>query len=130
MSQKAIKIIGWVLTGILAFIFLGSSYSKLIGSDETIKSAAQWGLTASSLRIMGTIELLSIILFAIPRTGLLGTLLLVAYMGGAIAIHLTHALSVMAPCAIASLLWITATVRFPELRQRLFGTTGKELHQS
>ncbi len=121
MSQKAIKIIGWVLTGILAFIFLGSASSKLIGSEETIKSAAQWGLTATSLRIMGTIELLSIILFAIPRTGLLGTLLLVAYMGGAIAIHLTHALSVVAPVMISSLVWITAAVRFYELSIRLLG---------
>ena len=121
MSQKTIKIIGWVLTGLLAFVFIGSAFGKLSGSEATLKSAAEWSIDSGTLKIIGIIELTSVILFAIPRTGLLGTLLLVAYMGGAIATHLEHHLPLIGPVMISCFVWITAAVRFPELRNRLFG---------
>jgi hypothetical protein len=81
--------------------------------------AASFGLDDSTYKMLGVIELMSVILFVIPRTGLLGTLLLAAYMGGAIATHLEHEQSIVAPCIIQSFLWIVAFVRFPELFDRL-----------
>ena len=69
--------------------------------------------------IPGIIELLSLILFVIPRTGILGTFLLVAYMGGAIATHLEHGQSIIAPFIIESFLFLVAFYRFPELRTKL-----------
>ena len=119
MSQKTIKIIGWVLTGLLAFVFIGSAFGKLSGSTSTLQMATSWGINASQLKIIGAVELLSIILFAIPRTGILGTLLLVAYMGGAIATHLEHQLNILPPIAVSAFVWITAIVRFSELSERI-----------
>lgn len=62
----------------------------------------------------------------LPRlsTPILGTLLLAAYMGGAIATHLEHGQSIIAPCVIQAFVWIVAVYRFPELRTRLFGQTN------
>ncbi|MCX6191485.1 MAG: DoxX family protein [Flavobacteriia bacterium] len=57
--------------------------------------------------------------FFFPRTGVIGTLLLCAYMGGAIATHLEHGQSIMAPCIIQAFLWAVAIYRFPELTNRL-----------
>ena len=54
-------------------------------SEEGAKMAATFGLNASTMQMIGIVELISIILFLIPRTGILGTLLLAAYMGGAVA---------------------------------------------
>jgi hypothetical protein len=85
------------------------------------KMAGGLGLTVDQLRLIGAVELLSIVLFIIPRTGVVGTLLLSAYLGGAIATHLEHAQPIIMPIAISVVLWITAAIRFPELTGRLFG---------
>jgi len=77
------------------------------------------GLDASTFRIIGLVELISVLLFLIPRTGILGTLLLAAYMGGAIATHLEHGLSIVAPAAIQAFIWIVVVFRFPELTNRI-----------
>lgn len=119
MTTKTKNIINWILTGLVAFIFIGSAISKFIANDETIVMIQAIGLTPSVYKIIAVVELLSIILFIFPRTGILGTLLLAAYMGGAIATHLEHNQSIVAPCIIQAVVWIVAVVRFPELRQRL-----------
>ncbi len=121
MNQKTKNIIGWVLTGLLAFVFLASASMKLMGSEAAMKGAESMGLTAGSLKIIGLIEILSLVLFIIPRAGVLGTLLLAAYLGGAIVTHLEHGQPFTAPLIIQCVLWITATIRFPELSKRLTG---------
>ncbi len=120
MSQKTITIAGWALTLILALLFAMSAFMKLSGSEEVVAQAAVVGLDAGTYRIIGIIELVALIFFIIPRTGILGTLLLVAYMGGAIVTHLEHQQPISTAVTIQVLLWITAIIRFPELRQRLF----------
>lgn len=120
MTQKAKNIIGWALTGILAFVFISSAFMKLTGSEEVVKGAASMGLTAGTMQLIGIIEIGSILLFIFPRTGLLGTLLLAAYLGGAIVTHLEHGQPFMIPVIIEVILWITAVIRFPELSKRLF----------
>jgi hypothetical protein len=119
MSDKLKKIIYWVLTGLVAFVFVGSALGKLTADADALKMAEGFGLNAQNYTILGVIEIISIILFIIPRTGVLGTLLLAAYMGGAIATHLEHGQSVIAPCVIQTFLWIVAVYRFPELKSRL-----------
>jgi uncharacterized membrane protein len=119
MSEKTKKIIHWVLTGLVAFVFLGSAMGKFFADAKALEMAASFGLDGNTYKMLGVIELLSVIIFVIPRTGLVGTLLLAAYMGGAIATHLEHEQSIVAPCIIQSFLWIVAFVRFPELSDRL-----------
>jgi len=121
MSDKTNRIIGWVLAGLVSFIFLGSAIGKFTANEEALKMGASFGIDAKTYFSLGLIELASLILFVIPRTGILGTLLLAAYMGGAIATHLEHDLPVIAPCAIQAILWIAAFVRFPELSKRVLG---------
>lgn len=121
MSDKTKNIINWVLTGLVAFIFIGSAIAKFMANDEAIIMAQAMGLDAPVYKLLAVVELLSIALFIFPRTGILGTLLLAAYMGGAIATHLEHGQSILAPCIIQAFVWIVAVVRFPELKQRLLG---------
>jgi DoxX-like family len=110
---------GWALTGLLSLLFAYSASMKFMANDQTLKMAADMGLDASMFKILGTVELLSVVLFAIPRTGVVGALLLMAYMGGAIATHLQHHLPVPPNVVIESLIWIAAALRFPELTHRL-----------
>jgi ABC-type Na+ efflux pump permease subunit len=125
MSPKVKTIIGWTLTGLIVLVFIKSMSMKLLGSPEAIKHSLALGLSAQTQKVLGILELLSVILFVIPRTGLLGTLLLAAYLGGAIATHIEHAQSASMAIIIQCLLWITAAIRFPELSRRLLtGNAG------
>jgi hypothetical protein len=123
MTTKTKNIINWSLAGLVGFIFIGSAITKLMGGADALKMAEGIGISPSNFTTIGVVELISIILFIIPRTGVLGTLLLVAYMGAAICAHLTHGLPIGAPMSIAAFVWIAAVVRFPELQSRLFGKT-------
>ena len=82
MSPKTRNIIGWILTGLLAVVFLMSAAMKLSGKQEVVQSAVHFGLSIKKFTFIGIVEIISILLFIYPRTGLLGTLLLAAYMAG------------------------------------------------
>ena len=119
MSEKTKKIIYWILTGLVAFIFLGSAMGKFTADEKAIEMAASMGPDANTFKLLAFVEIASLVLFILPRTGVIGTLLLCAYMGGAIATHLEHGQSIMAPCIIQAFLWAVAFFRFPELTNRL-----------
>lgn len=119
MSQKKRNIVGWVLSGLLALVFIMSAFMKLTQDEAAVEQAAAFGIDAATYRTIGIIEVVSLVLFIIPRTGVIGTLLLAAYLGGAIVTHLLHHESVVTPVVIQCVLWITAVIRFPELLQRL-----------
>jgi hypothetical protein len=105
----------------LLLVFIGSGSMKVLGSEEAIKGAATMGISAGTLKLIGVLEIICVLLFAIPRTGLLGTLLPSAYIGGAIATHLEHQIPIFAPIILQCIVWITAVIRFPELSRRLIG---------
>jgi hypothetical protein len=121
MTLKVKKITGWALTGVLALVFTGSASMKLFAGDSLAASSTAIGLSITAVTIIGLVELASIILFILPRTGLLGTLMLAAYLGGAIVTHLEHQQPFLVPVIIQVLVWITAIIRFPELTRRING---------
>jgi uncharacterized membrane protein YphA (DoxX/SURF4 family) len=118
MKPKTKKLIDRMLTGLVSLIFIGSACMKFFGSVEALETAINLGITPSTYLIIGIIEIICIILFIIPRTGIIGALLLIAYMGGAIATHLSHGVSFIEPFVISALVWIVAFVRFPELSRK------------
>jgi DoxX-like family len=121
MTTKTKNIINWVLAGLVGFIFIASAFGKLAGAADALKMASSIGIDSGTFKIIGLVELLSALLFIIPRTGVLGTLLLAAYMGGAIATHVEHSLPIAAPMGIAAFVWIVAVIRFTELTKRIIG---------
>ena len=120
--MKTNKTIAWVLTGLISLVFLGSAVGKFMANEEALKMAETFGIDARTYLMIGVIELICLLLFIIPRTGILGTLLLAAYMGGAIATHLEHGESIIAPCIVEAFLFLVAFYRFPELRNTLLNT--------
>ena len=118
MSSKTKNILGWVLAGLVAFVFLGSGIMKLMGGTPEMVT----GLGGSThVTLLGALELVIVALFLFPRTGVVGSLLAIAYIGGAMAVHFTTGQSVILLVGIQILIWIASVVRFPELGQRLFG---------
>ena len=122
MSEKTIKIIGWTLTILLGLLFTMSAFMKITQNETAVALASSIGIDAATYQFIGIIEIFSLMLFIIPRTGILGTILLVAYMGGAIVTHLQHQQPIVMAVVVQIVLWITAFIRFPELKQRLLSS--------
>lgn len=119
MSSKTRKIIGWIFSGLLVVVFAGSAFMKLSQNPEAIARAASFGFSRENNFIIGLLEIISLILFLIPRTGVIGGMFLLAYLGGSIATTLQHQQSIAVPVAVQIVLWITMFIRFPQVSQRL-----------
>jgi hypothetical protein len=78
---------GLILSGVVIVFLLLDGAMKLVPLDVVIETSAQLGLGAHLARPLGIITLACTILYAIPRTSVLGAILLTGYMGGAIATH-------------------------------------------
>ena len=117
MNDKTKNIIGWVLAGLLSILFIGSGFMKLTSGDPNM--AKMLG-GQSNMMALGVLEVLMVVLFLVPRTSVVGALLMIAYIGGAMAVHLTSGQSIVIQTVIQCLIWITSVLRFPELGQKLF----------
>lgn len=86
MSEKTMTRIGYVLSGLFALFMLGASIApKLLGlpvADETM-TALGWP-TGYTLPI-GILELVLTLLYLYPRTNILGAVLFMGLLGGAMA---------------------------------------------
>lgn len=82
-------IAGWIMTGLLALFMLGASVApKLMNSTLASDPLTVVGWPVKYMLLIGIIELVCTILFVIPKTGLLGAVLLTALLGAALAANL------------------------------------------
>ncbi len=102
-------------------MIFGSALGKFFGGADLQPMFDKYGLGGDMRYYIGALEVFCTIVFLIPRTGVIGTLLLAAYMGGAIVTHLEHGESFIFQIVIAALIWICAFIRFPELTKRVLG---------
>ena len=124
MTAKTKNIINWILTALVALVFLGSALGKIMGNANTLKMAESFGISAAAFKIIGIIEVVAALLFVFPRTGVLGAFILIAFMGGAIATHVEHNQPFVPQLIISAFLWIVTIIRFPELLERITGKRG------
>lgn len=124
MNNKIKNITGWTLSAIVLLLMAASAIDKISGSAHSLAMTQSFGITPTVYRLLGIIELASVILFVIPRTAVLGLLLLSSYLGGAIATHLQHGQSMIFPAAIEALVWIAALIHYPRLWQGFSESIG------
>jgi hypothetical protein len=102
---------------VLFLIFDGGI--KVLQLAPAVEATTQLGYPASLVLIIGAIELACLIVYAIPRTAVLGAILLTGYLGGAIATQLRSgapAFPVVFPLIIGALLWGGLYLRDQRLR--------------
>jgi hypothetical protein len=119
---KARRIAAWVLTGLLCLLFAFSATMKLVRAQPAVEGFEKFGLS-NYMILIGVGELLSAVLFFIPRTNSAGLLLLSAYMGGAIVTHMQHGELFVVQSVILVLIWVAGYLRHPEVLQS-FRATG------
>ncbi|SDA52260.1 DoxX family protein [Mesorhizobium qingshengii] len=78
---------GRALSGIIVLFMIFDGAIKLPPLDIVTQTMVPlgWPTDANVARMLGIIGLISTALYALPRTSVLGAILLTAYMGGAIA---------------------------------------------
>jgi hypothetical protein len=117
--------LGRALSG-LALLFLAfDATGKLLEIEPVVKGSLELGYPESTVFPIGLLLLAGVVLYAVPRTSVLGAVYLSAYLGGAVATHvrvgsplLTHALF---PVYVAGFVWGGLVLRKPRLLPALIG---------
>lgn len=89
MSTKIMTRAGYALTGLFAvFLAVASITPKFFIPDVATESMHQLGWPESHLVLIGAIELICLVLYLVPRTAVLGAVLMTGLLGGAMAAQL------------------------------------------
>jgi DoxX-like family len=114
MKSRWVKIAGFVLHLLIGglMIFAGSAKSFGFAPPELGQKMAGYGL-GSFVKIIGFGEMISALLLLIPQTVSLGTLLVSAFWGGVICIHMSHHEDFLLPSGLLVLTWLGAFLREP-----------------
>ncbi len=79
---------GRILSALPALLLIFSAVMKLTKATPVIQGFAQFGYQESVIVGLGILELACTIIYLVPRTAVLGAILLTGYLGGATATHL------------------------------------------
>jgi hypothetical protein len=109
--------IGRGLTVLIAVPFIMSALMKFRAPPEVVQGMATMGLPESLLLTLAVLEAISILVFLIPVTSVLGAILLTGYLGGAICTHLRVGDNVYAQVLFGIVVWAALYLREPRLRQ-------------
>ncbi len=111
--------IGRVLTGLVVTFLFFDAFGKLVPLAVVVEACQKMGLAYETVRAIGAVLAVSTVLHLIPRTRLLGALLLTAFLGGATAIHVYVRTPLWFPVLMGVLLWAGYVLREPRLRALL-----------
>lgn len=106
---------GRVLSTLPVLMLLMSAGTKLAQTPEVVKGFADWppGIAVK----IGILELACTAIYLIPRTAILGAILLTGYLGGATAVSVRMGGPVfIMPVALGILVWGGLYLRDPRLR--------------
>ena len=111
---------GAIIAGLVVIFFIFDAVAKLIMLEPVVKASEQLGLPVSVTPLIGFLLLACTLVYVIPRTSVLGAILLTGYLGGAIAIQLragNGAFPIVFAATFGILVWVALVLREP----RLFG---------
>lgn len=79
---------GRIISGLVVAFLLLDGAIKLVPLDIVIETSKELSIPTELARLLGILTLLCAVLYAIPRTSVLGAILLTGYLGGAVYTHL------------------------------------------
>jgi hypothetical protein len=110
-----------IMGGLVIAFMLMDSIIKFIPNETVTAGTVELGYQAHHIPILGALGFMSILLFALPRTQILGAILLTGYFGGVMATHLrldnplfSH---ILFPVYLAVLAWGSLWLKNERLRK-------------
>src|SRR5215475_5674660 len=79
---------GIVISVLPTPLFFVSAFFKLRGGPQVSEGFAHLGLPETLMLPLACLELSCVVVYLIPRTAVLGVILLTGYLGGAICTHM------------------------------------------
>lgn len=120
-TQKWMTYTGYILSGLPVLLLFMDSAGKLIKPEPVVRGTVELGYNESVIVPLGIVLLICTLLYALPKTAMLGAILLTAYLGGTVATHVrignplfTHTLFGV---YIGVLLWLGLYLRDGRLRK-------------
>ncbi len=112
---------GRILSVIPVLLMVASGTFKLVGGvTGNAQLLAGWthsGYPLATLLPIGVLEIACALLYAIPRTSVLGAVLVTGYLGGAVATHVRMSQAIwIAPALLGAIAWLGLFLRDPRLR--------------
>jgi hypothetical protein len=118
-SSKATLWAGWVLTILPALFLLFDAVMKLVKPAFVVEGTMKYGYPESTILPLGIVLFASTVLYLIPRSAVLGAILLTGYLGGAVATHVRVEegwFPILFPVVFGALLWGGLVLRDARLR--------------
>jgi len=114
---------GRILSALAAFFLVFDSMMKILKLSAAVEGTTRLGYPESVVLGIGVIELVCVVVYLIPRSSVLGAILLTGYLGGAIATHVRVGSPLvfytLFPIYVAILLWGGLFLRDHRLRALL-----------
>ena len=110
---------GGVMSAVAVLFLLMDAVLKLVKPDIVVRTTVQLGYPESVILGLGLVLLTCTVLYLIPRTSVLGAILLTGYLGGAVATHVRvedGVFPVLFPVILGALLWGGLVLRDGQLR--------------
>jgi hypothetical protein len=119
--SRAASRTGTVLTVLLALFLLFDAVPKILQLPMVVEATQQMGFGASAVPVIGTVLLVCLALYLVPRTAVLGAVLLTGYLGGAVCAQLRIEAplfsTMLFPVYFGVLVWVALYLRSPQLRR-------------
>src|SRR5438445_6008092 len=87
MQSKGMVWAGWVVSALPALVLIFSGVMKLLQPEPVVKGFKDLGWEEGIALSLGILEIACTVIYLIPRTCVLGAVLLTGYLGGAVATH-------------------------------------------
>jgi len=115
--SKAALVTGWIMSIVPVLLLLFSAVMKLAAPpDKLAEGFTHLQLPVSFAFGLGILELACTLIYLIPRTAVLGAILLTGYLGGAILTHLRVGDPYWSQPIAGVILWGGLYLRDPRLR--------------
>ena len=111
-----------IMSGLPALFLLVDGGMKLFKPPVVVEATVQLGYPESAIVGIGVVLLICTILYLIPRTAILGAILLTGYLGGAVATQVRVSavlFNIIFPVVVGALLWGGLWLRDRELHDLL-----------
>ena len=110
---------GRIVSGLVAVFLLLDGGMKLAKPAFVVEATVRLGYPESTIVPIGVVLIVCTVLYLIPRTAVLGAILLTAYLGGAVATQIRAGepvFSVVFAIVFGVLVWLGLYLRNPTLR--------------
>jgi len=119
-GSKGLLWTGRVLTGLAVLFLLFDAFGKFANPPQVTEACIRLGIPLSQTFAIGVLLLVSTLVYAIPRTAVLGAVLLTGYLGGAVAIQMragSSTFETVFPVIFGVIIWAGVVLRSCGLRK-------------